>query len=181
MNNTQKYIVGVALVVVAIIGFLGWKYPIAPAPLAGTSSQGSTFSSAKFYGVAVNLAAPGANGTSTSILNTDANDRYITSVGAACNGIGTSLTAYTGAGLASLTLKVATSSTAAPAANGNANVVGGTITISTSTAQWLLSTSTTATSLATTGGTSVDYIVWAANSYLTTRRTLHSARLALAR
>lgn len=128
----------------------------------GTSAQGTTFGTAKFAGVAANLSAPGANATSSSILNTDANDRYITSIKVGCEGVGTSQTAFTGAGLSALTLSVATSSTAAPATNGNANVVGGgAITISTSTAQFAISSSTSPT------GNSKVYFIWAAGSYLT--------------
>lgn len=131
------------------------------------SPAGSTFGTAKFAGVAVNLASPGANGTSTSILNGDASDRYISSIKAGCQGVGSSNTAYVGGGLASLQLTVATSTTAAPATNSNTNSVGGgAVVISTSTAVFGISTSTIAGNSTSPGITKV-YFVWASNSYLT--------------
>lgn len=71
---------------------------------AGASPAGSTFTNAKFSGITFSL----ATATSTTIVNTDSNDRYIVSMELACSGIGTSQTAYTGAGLASVTFKGAT-------------------------------------------------------------------------
>lgn len=157
-----KYIltfVGAVILGGAIYG--AYQFPQV-SQLAGTSAQGSTFNTAKFAGIATNLAAPGANATSSSILNTDANDRYITSIKAGCENVGTSKTAYTGAGLASLQLTVATSSSSAPATNGNTNSVGGgAVTIGTSTTSYVVSTSTASV------GTSNIYAVWLAGSYLT--------------
>lgn len=121
-----------------------------------TSPTGATFNSAK---VAAIVAAPAtASATTTSILNSDANDRYITSTFAYCGGLGSSQTAYTGAGLANLTLKAATTSTAAPAALTNTNLVMN-VNIATTTPN----TSAVATS------TFVSAINqrWAAGSYLT--------------
>ena len=64
--------------------------------------------------------------------------------------------------MASLQLTVATSSTAAPATNGNTNSVGGgAVTIGTSTATYVVSTSTVAV------GTANTYAIWLAGSYLT--------------
>lgn len=141
----------------------------------GNSAAGTTFNTAKIAAVAVNLASPGSTGTSTSIINGDANDRYVTGIRAVCNGLGTSYTGVSGAGLASLTLTIATSSTASPASLSNANKVGSSaITISTSTVQFGISSSTLSTmaTTSTTGtigltGVSVPSIIWASGSYMT--------------
>lgn len=138
--------------------------------IGGPSASSASINIARFAGTAgISLASPGttgatgANGTSTSILNPDATDRYISSIKAGCEVVGASRTAYSGTGLASLTLSVATSSTSGPSSNaGNSNVVGGgTVVIGTSTAQYAVSTSTIGT------GSPNIYAVWASGSYLT--------------
>ena len=127
--------------------------------IAGASPSGSTFGTAKYAGVAINAASPGANGTSTSILNTDANDRYPTAIRLGCEGLGTSKTAYTGAGLSALQLSIGTSSTAAPAVIPGTLVSGAAVTIATATPQFELNTVVTSSSL---GGA-----VWPTNTYMT--------------
>lgn len=108
----------------------------------GTSSSGNVYNTAKFAGKVANLASPGANGTSTSILNTDATDRYVTGLRIGCEGVGSSKTAYTGAGLAALTITVATSSTAAPATLSPWAAITVGFTIPTSTPAYVLASST---------------------------------------
>jgi len=135
--------------------------------LAGSSTAGSTFNTAKFAGIAVSPTAPGSNATSSSILNTDVNDRFVTGIRVGCEAVGTSKTAYTGAGLASLTLSIATSSTAAPATNSNTNLVGGgVVTIATSTPQFIEASSTASTAVPNTGSSAVNNL-WLAGSYIT--------------
>jgi hypothetical protein len=109
----NKITITLVLVVLAAAIAGGYFYP--KLGLGTSSVAGSSFSTPKFYGVAVNLANPGANGTSTSLTNTDGNDRYVTGYRIACQGVGTSKTAYTGAGLAALTAKIGTTTTSAPA------------------------------------------------------------------
>jgi len=159
-----KYIVtGVIALIIAGGVFGGYKYLVTPVQQVAGSPVGTTFNTSKFAGVNVNLANPGANGTSTTILNSDASDRYITSIETGCEGVGTSKTAYTGVGLSALTLSVATTSTANIATNGNANVVGGgTITMGTSTSQFAISTSTNAGA----NGNPAPYFIWGAGTYL---------------
>lgn len=114
MTTTTKAVIAlvVALIGVAIYG--AYQYPKAMISVGAPSPAGSTFGDAKFAGVSINLANVGANGTSTSILNTDAVDRYVTSVHVGCQVFGSSFVANSGAGLANLQLTVGTSSTAAP-------------------------------------------------------------------
>lgn len=126
-----------------------------------TSPSGTTFQTAKTALVAINLASPGSGGTSTSMLNTDSNDRFIYSTDVGCEGVGTSKTAYTGTGLSSLTLTMATSSTAAPATNGNTNTLP-VVTIGTSTPNFVI-----ASSSAGTPGINLVSNIWATGSYLT--------------
>lgn len=145
---------------------VGWFMPFQAAMQLSTTPQGGTFNTAKFYGVAVNLAAPGANATSSSIQNTTGNDLYVTAIKAGCENVGTSQTAYTGAGLSKLLMTAATSSTAAPATNSNTNTVGSTaMTIGTSTAQFAEASSTA--SNGTTPGSSLINNIWLAGSWMT--------------
>lgn len=126
----------------------------------GTSPVGTTFNSAKIAEIVWSLSA--ITGTSTSILNTDSNDRIVESVIYDCNTVGSSNTAYVGGGLAALLFKIATTSTSAPA------------TLPT-TAQFVLATqvSTSSTDLyvaSSTPGTTGERVpnrIWASGSYLT--------------
>jgi hypothetical protein len=159
MNKNTLIAIGVIVVLLALGIFY---FGMSKSSVQGTASpQGTSLNDTKQAAVTINLANPGANATSTSILNTDGNDRFITSEHAVCEGVGTSQTAYTGAGLASLTLKMATSSTAAPTTNANTNTLP-TVTVSTTTPNFGISSSTVATP-----GNNLVSNVWAAGSYLT--------------
>ena len=159
MNKIVIAIVSV-LIAGAIVG--GYFYPQNITRMIVGAPTGSTYNSATAAAIVVNLANTTTNGTSSSIQNTSTSDWYINSLDVGCENIGTSQTAYTGAGLASLTLSVATSATAAPAVNANTNKVGNsTITIGTSTTVFAISSSTTATN----GSASVN-IIWPSGSYL---------------
>lgn len=132
--------------------------------LAAGSTAGTTFSTAKFAGVAVNLASAGANGSSTSILNGDAFDRYVSSVKVGCEGMGTSKTAYTGTGLSTLQLTVGTSSASAPAELPKAfSNVGASMIIPTSTANYAFASTTSGYNLAS----STNSMVWSSGAYMT--------------
>src|ERR1700694_2136690 len=160
MTTPQKVVLalGIALVITGVIWFLVNKQ--APVML-GSSPVGTSFNDAKVSAIAINLANVGANGTSTSILNTDAGDRYVSSVELACEGVGTSKTAYTGTGLAGLQMNVGTTSTAAPATFVSAMPLASAIAFATSTSNFILSSSTLAIA------TSSNAMVWNANSYMT--------------
>lgn len=158
--------VGVVLGTLAFFGLSPYGQTIIQ-QFAGSSPAGTTFNTAKIAEIAVSPSAPGANATSSSILNTDANDRLILSEEIGCQGVGQSKAAYSGAGLAALTLSVATSSTASPAANANTNVVGSSAaTIGTSTPNFVMASST-ASNGATSPGSALVSNIWAAGSYLT--------------
>jgi hypothetical protein len=134
--------------------------------MVGASPAGTTSQTAKFAGVVANLLTIGANGTSSSILNGDANDRYITSIDAGCEGLGQSNTTAGGA-LANLLMKAATTSTANPPAITNTNLIGvGQTTIGTTTGNFVSASSTAAGTSGSSGSTLVNNI-WAAGSYLT--------------
>lgn len=155
----NKYLKLVLLVVVAAAIVGAYYYPKA-AIRAGQSVVGATFSTQR---VALIASAPATgSATTTSVQNTDTQDRMIRSVEVACGGIGTSKTAYTGAGLAALQLSFATSSTAAPATNSNTNNVGNTLTIATGTPDFVLSSSTPSIA-----GNVFAFDRWKAGSYLT--------------
>ena len=146
--------------VAGLVAFFGYSPFVKLVQNFSASPAGTTSQTAKFFSVVANLGTPGANATSSSILNTSANDYYVKSMNVGCETVGTSQTAYTGAGLASLTVKAATTSTAAPASNANTNLAGS-ITISTTTPNFV-EASTTASS----GSNSVNYI-WASGAYMT--------------
>lgn len=163
MNPSTKAVFGfVGAVILGLLIYGAYQFPTVQVATV-QSTAGSTFNSAKFAGIVADLSSPGSTGTSTSVLNTDSSDRYVTGLRAGCSAVGTSRTAYSGAGLAALTVSAATSSTASPATQSNTNAVGGgSVTIGTSTAQWAVSTSS-----ATGSGSNAPYNVWAAGSYMT--------------
>lgn len=160
MTTLQKSVLAIVGIVVLVGSYGGYRYLFSsPSQIAGTSPTGSTFGTAKYAGITANLAAPGANATSSSILNTDSNDRYPTAVRIGCQGIGTSKVAYSGGALANLLLSVGTSSTAAPTQVPGTLVTGSTITIGTTTGQDVVNTVVTASVLGAA--------VWPAGSYMT--------------
>lgn len=158
MKTSYKILLSLVCAALVAAGIYWLKAPTSD--VAAVSPQGATFSNSKFYSVAVNLANPGVNATSSAILNTDSNDRYVKTLGIACAGVGTSRTAYTGTALASLQLTVGTSSS-----NNGVNFlpaagVASGLVISTSTPYFLLASSTLVTA------TSSYAIDWPANTYL---------------
>ena len=158
-----KIVFGVVIAVIAGVAIYGaYLYPNIPVSF-GASTQGTTGQTAKQYNVyGVNLAAPGANATSSSILNNTGNDLYPTQVIVGCEGVATSKTAYTGAGLATLTFSVGTTSTAAPAA-APSNLLVNAYVIGTSTANFVMASTTSVTG--NTAATGVG--IWPAGSYMT--------------
>lgn len=159
MTNQNIIIAVVAAVLIFGAGFYVAKLGSSTTQLAGTTPSGGTTSTSHFYSIAVNLVAPGANATTSSILNSSANDYYITSMDVGCEGIGYSR-GPAGSGYASLVVTAATSSTANPVINSNTNGAG-IVTIATSTPTFVEASST-----ASTGSSFTNYI-WAAGSYLT--------------
>lgn len=161
MTNTEKSLIALAVAVVGVLIFGAYQFPQVSTLVS--SPAGTTFNTAKYAGVRADLGLPGSTGTSTSVQNTDASDRIITGLRHGCQAVGTSRTAYSGAGLASLLVTAATSSTASPSTNSNTNSVGGgAITIATSTPNFAVSTSS-----ATGAGSSAIFNIWPAGSYLT--------------
>lgn len=127
----NKYIVS-AIVLVAGALIAGAYYYPQVAAVGAPSATGTTFTSQKIATVVMAPTAAGA--TTTSILNSDSFDRWIDETVVACSGVGTSRTAYTGAGLAAWFVRMATTSTSAPNSfGGNTNYVT-TMTIATSSA-----------------------------------------------
>ncbi len=159
----QKTTAFLWIVVAALAGLIvGHSFWSTQQHLAGTSPSGSTFASAKFAAVAINVANTGANGTSTSILNTDTNDRYVSAFKLGCSGIGNPLTAYTGAGLASWKVQIGTTSTAAPVSFSSNIAISNTgFVIGTSTTNIMIASSTLLIA------TSSYATLWPANTYMT--------------
>lgn len=116
---------------------------------------GTTANTSKVAETTMNLTSGAA--TSTSILNTDAQDRIVINLETFCSAVGTSQTAYTGTGLAALTMTAATTSTANPATITNTNSFG--FTIATTSLETYISTSTNPANGA-------DGRRWAAGSYM---------------
>lgn len=160
MNNTTYWIVGIIGVILLVGAYFFPSSTNTTTVQNVGSAAGTTSNTAKFAGVVAVPSAPGANATSSSILNGDAGDRYITSVKVGCESVGTSKTAYTGAGLASLQVTMSTTSTAAPTAGGTTI---STITIATSTPTFLQASSTASG----TSGTGSFLYIWQSGSYLT--------------
>lgn len=155
--NTKQLWGAVAVVAAGILLYGAYQYP-APSTsptVSGTGTAGTTQNTAKYAGVVMTPST--ASATSTTITNNDGTDRYIISTELGCEGLGTSLTAYTGAGLAALTLGVATSSSASPTQY-KPTIQVGSITIATSVPPFLFASSSAIT--ATTSYAAV----WAAGS-----------------
>ncbi len=129
MKNTPIVVVFVLLAIIAIGGYF---YPV-PASQVVSSGLGSTFGTAKI--AAINMSPVNGSATSSSILNTDASDRWIQSGFGSCTGVGTSQAFLGSAGLAALLIQAATTSANASAGAGLAGNVnlGLNLTVSTST------------------------------------------------
>lgn len=153
-------LVGALLVGMAIYG--GYQYPIYHAPSGQVqSSAGTNYNSAKFAGTTISLATPGAGATSTSILNTDSVDRIVTTFKVGCEGVGTSQTAYTGAGLASLQVSIGTTTAANPSSFLSSAAIALNYVLGTSTPALIVASSTLATATSSLAS------IWPAGTYET--------------
>lgn len=155
MNKTVLTLaLGLGFIAGVLLGHSFWQSNQEPVA-TGASSTGAEFSTAK---IAATVFAPATgSATSTSILNTDANDRYVTNAFSYCGSVGTSFTPYTGAGLAALQFTAATSSTDSPATLSNTNLTMS-VTVATSSVDSSNATSTYGTAF---------WQRWAAGSYMT--------------
>lgn len=152
----------IALVCAVVIGvaiYGAYQFPQVQV-LAG-SPTGSTFSTAKFAGTVIDTTTTGNNATSTSILNSDAGTRYVTGFRIGCSGVGTSRTAYTGAGLANWQISIGTTSAAAPASFTSFAAVVLNFTLGTSTTGLLVASSTLQTATSSLAG------LWPSNTNMT--------------
>lgn len=142
----------------AIIGYAVHGTP--KVQFAGTNNAvGTVFNTAKV--AQVNITPSSGSATSSSLLNTDATDRYITSSFVMCNTVGTSKTAYTGTGLANLLWRMATTSTAITGALADSNTnYAANDTLATTTVDSFIASTTEGV----TAGTSR---VWPTGTYLT--------------
>ena len=158
MNNS---IVGGLIGVLALgVGFFGGYLMFAGEPEVngtGASPTGATFSTQRIAEIV--MAPTSVSATSTSIQNTDSNDRIITDAGVSCSGL-TTMFGLTSAGLVSYQWVAATSSTAAPTVSvmGSANALAlMNVTVATSAASGFTATSTYTSPFAR---------IWNAGSYL---------------
>lgn len=160
----MKNVIAIIAALIVVGGVIGsYFYPqneVKTVMLAG-SPAGSTFNNAKFAGVVVSLQSTTTNGTSTSLLNSDASDRYVVAVRAACEGLGTSKSVGAGAGIAALSYSVATTSTANPSTPTYNFALASSTVMGTSTVNNLVSSSTILSASTTNA------MVWAAGTNLT--------------
>lgn len=156
-----------ALVAGLVLSYQKEKTTYVTNTVASASPVNTTFNTAKFAGI-VSVPATGT-ATSSSILNSDSNDRYVTNVRVGCASIGTSLTAYSGAALATLTLTVGTTSSSAPANVSLWSTVAKFV-VPTSSPAFVLSTTTTPVAAGGAGAgtaTTTMALVWNAGTYMT--------------
>jgi hypothetical protein len=106
MKNSTKIILGAILV--ALLVEASYLLTHQDSSVQAISPAGTTGTSGKYYSQTISLAT--AAGTTTSMLNSSGQDLAMRAFDVMCQGVGTSLTAYSGAGLASLNFKAATSS-----------------------------------------------------------------------
>lgn len=161
MTNSLKIVIAFAVTgaVAGLLAFFGltpFGKTIVHQMVAGASPAGTTFNSAKI--AAVSMVPLSAGATSTSILNNDANIRWMAGFGmAACTGVGTSNTfPSTGTGLAAWSVQAATTSVPNNGLQGNTNYAMN-LTIPTSTPVENISTSTP----------SAQWGLWAPGTYMT--------------
>ncbi len=166
MDNSKIY---AGLLVLALIAIGGYFFPQGNTVIQKMfgSPGNATFLGQPAASVIFNLSA----GTTTSILNTDASDRYITTFQASCSGI-TSIVApylgvnssigYFGIRAATTTFNAATGTPTANVLVSNSNFAAST-TVATSSAITVMSTSTAAATMNSNQFSQE----WAAGSYLT--------------
>lgn len=155
--NFKNYFIVLGIILFGIAVYGAYQYPKSVLSFGTTSGTASTQHIAEFsFNPTVGTA------TSTSVQNTDGQDRVVRSVDIACSGVGSSNTAYTGAGLAALNMKAATSSSASPVTLTNTNYTFN-VNISTSTTDMYVSSSTSNGVNSTTGNS----MRWQAGSYMT--------------
>ena len=128
----------------------------------GSSTVGTTFTVQKQLSVIMSL----ANGTTTSVVNSNAYDEYLTSFNYACTGVGTSQTAYSGAGLANLTVKAATTTTNLSASTPTSNTAAN-ANLSLTTSNISTSTATTVVASSSIQDITTSFMIVPAGSYLT--------------
>lgn len=107
MNNKYKIIL--VLIVIVSIGIVLYNFRYHENLPGAISPAGTTGSSGKYLSQTISLAT--ASGTTTSLYNGSGFDFAMRAVDITCQGLGSSKTAYSGAGLATLNFKAATSST----------------------------------------------------------------------
>lgn len=151
-NNIFIGVIGILVGFAVAYALFGNQQPV----VRLSSAVGTTFNTAKV--AQINFSPATASATSTSILNTDESDRYVESAYVACGSVGTSQTAYTGAGLAALVFTAGTTTANAPATPTASALQSMLVTVS---------TSTTDSFIATTTYTSPFSRRWNAGSYMT--------------
>ena len=162
MKTSTKIVIG--FVVVVIVAFFVGRLSVVNRSVVGAVTAGTTNSTARIATVEWQPSAAGA--TTTSILNSDANDRVIESAKVSCTGIGNSVTPYSGAANVNFVIEAATTSTATvPTISAqNTNYVFDTTNlIATTTGYYYISSTTPGT----TGFNNGYNRQWLAGSYLT--------------
>lgn len=162
--NTSKdtYVALLVGVVIAATVIGGYFFPRVSAPviqqISSASPAGSTFNYMKIAAITVAM----TSATSSTVLNTDSNDRIVLSTEIGCEKVGSSNTLNTGTGLASLTVLVGTSSTATPTATAlfSPSLEIGNVTLATSSANFIFASSTAVTA------TSSSASIWASGTYM---------------
>lgn len=156
-SNMSPKALSLGLIVVGIVAILGLRFPHAELQNATAAPAGSTFGTQKQG--SISFIPSSTTATSTSILNSDSTDRFLTIEQSACQGVGTSFTS-----VSALTLKAATTSTASPGVVTNTNLAES-ITIATSSTYFVSATSTNSSIGQSAIG--LGSLVWPAGSYLT--------------
>ena len=138
------------VVLIALCVGLYFKSSVHNYSVQGISSTSVTNNTARSYSITVAPAT--ASATTTSLINTDATDRAITSSFAVCTAVGNSFTFTSGAALTSWLLQMSTSTVSGLGLQGNTNFAAS-LTLATTTA-WMPYTAST------TPGVTPSYFVW---------------------
>ena len=165
MTTSQKGLIYVGLIVVALVAIGGYLYPKTQVRVGAVSSSGAYTNVTSLS--QSTLQPLTLTSTSTSILNNGASDRIVESIYAECSGTGLGAGA-TGAGTATEILHIATSTLANSTLDNNVNYLfNGTF--STTTTYSFMASSTGSIQTTSAVGTITSptgAFVWPTNSYL---------------
>ena len=168
MTTLQKSVLALVGVVLLVGAYGGYKYLLTPAamPLSGAVTTGQSAGGSLLAETGLNL----TNSTTTSILNTDSQDRFIVSNDVYCSALASSQAPFVGGGIANLTITAATTSTGVGSSTNTNFIVNENI--STTTAESFIASSTNGAIFSARRWGAGSYLQWSTNATNTAQCTV---------